>query len=432
MHHQGLPFVPEAIRTELISRHHDDPLARHFGIDKTKDLVGQKYYWLSLRKDIEAYVKGCDVCLGLKAVRHKLYGDLQSLPVPTHRWKNLSMDFVTGLSISNNWKDDCYDSILVIVDRLTKMVHYEPVKITIDAQKLAEVILDVVVRHHGLPDSIVSDRGSLFTSKFWSSLCYFLGIKRRLSTAFHPQTDGQTERQNSTMEAYLRAFVNFEQNDWARLLPMAEFAYNNAKNASTGHTPFELNCGYHPRMSYEEEVDSRSKSKSADELSTELRELMIVCRENLHHAQELQKRAHDKGVKPRSYAPGDKVWLNSKYIKTKRNRKLEAKFFGPFRVLHPVGKQAYKLELPRKWKIHDVFHVSLLEQDTTRKGRMDKEVRKIEFDVGDNEEYKVEAIWDSAVYARESESGHLPGLYYLVSWKGYPKEENTWEPASAV
>ena len=169
------------------------------------------------------------------------------------------------------------------------MVHYEPVKVTIDAPGLAEVILDVVVRHHGLPDSIVSDRGSLFTSKFWSLLCYFLGIKRRLSTAFHPQTDGQTERQNSTMEAYLRAFVNFEQNDWARLLPMAEFAYNNAKNASTGHTPFELNCGYHPRISYEEEVDPHSKLKLADKLSAKLRELMIVCQENLHHAQELQK-----------------------------------------------------------------------------------------------------------------------------------------------
>ena len=198
---------------------------------------------------------------------------------------------------------------------------------------------------------------------------------------------------------------------------MAEFAYNNAKNASTGHMPFELNCGYHPRMSYEEEVDPRSKSKSADKLSAELRELMFVCRENLHHAQELQKQAHDKGVKPRSYAPDDKVWLNSKYIKTKRNRKLEAKFFGPFWVLHPVGKQAYKLELPRKWRIHDVFHVSLLEQNTTRKGRVDEEVRQMEFNTSDDKsrEYEVEAIWDSAVYARESESCHLPDLYYLVS-----------------
>ena len=292
------------------------------------------------------------------------------------------------------------------------MVHYEPVKVTIDAPRLAEVILGVIVWHHGLQDSIVTDKGSLFISKFWLLLCYFLEVKRRLSTAFYPQTDGQTKRQNSTMEAYLQAFVNFEQNDWAKLLPIAEFAYNNAKNASTGHTLFELNCGYHPRMSYKKEVDSHSKSKSADELAAELRELMIVCRENLHHAQELQKRAHDKGVKPRSYAPGDKVWLNSKYIKTKRNRKLEAKFFGPFRMLYPVRKQAYKLELPKKWRIHDVFYVSLLEQDTTKKWRVDKKVRQMEIDAGDNDsgEYEVEAIRDSAVYTRESKPGHLPGL----------------------
>ena len=188
------------------------------------------------------------------------------------------MDFVMGLPVSTDWKGETYDSILVIVDRLTKMVHYEPVKVTIDAPGLAEVILDVVVRHHGLPDSIVLDRGSLFTSKFWSSLCYFLGIKRRLSTAFHPQTDNQTKCQNSTIEAYFWVFVNFEQNDWARLLPMAEFAYNNAKNASTGHTLFELNCGYHLRVFFEENTDPHSKSKSADELSAELRELIIVFR----------------------------------------------------------------------------------------------------------------------------------------------------------
>ena len=216
------------------------------------------------------------------------------------------------------------------------------------------------------------------------------------------------------MEAYLRVFVNFEKNDWARLLPMAEFAYNNAKNVSTGHTPFELNCGYHPQMSYEEDVDSRSQSKSAVEPLAELRELIIVCRKNLYHAQELQKRAYNKGVKPQSYSPGEKVWLNSKYIKTKRNRKLEAKFFGPFLVLHPIGKQVYKLELPKKWRIHDVFHVSLLEQDTTKKGRVDENPEELEAD-DNNGKYEVEAIRDSAVYARESELGHLSVLYYLVS-----------------
>ena len=194
LQYRRLPYVPEIIRSEVISRHHDDPLVGHFGIDKTRELVGRKYYWPSLRKDVEDYVRGCDVCLASKAVRHKPYGDLQSLPVPTHRWKDLSMDFVTGLPLFADWKGDSYDSILVIIDRLTKMVHYEPVKVTIDAPRLAEVIIDVVIRHHGLPNSIISDRGAIFTSKFWSLRCYFLDIKRRLSTAFHPQTDGQTER----------------------------------------------------------------------------------------------------------------------------------------------------------------------------------------------------------------------------------------------
>ncbi len=150
------------------------------------------------------------------------------------------------------------------------------------------------------------------------------------------------------MEAYLRPFVNWKQDDWARVLPMAEFTYNNANNASTGHTPFELNCGYNPRVSFEEDVDLHLRSCSANKLVEELRELMEVCYYNLLHAQELQKRAHDKGVKSRSYTLGEKVWLNSKYIKTKRNKKLESKFFGPFQVLYAVGKQVYKLELLAK------------------------------------------------------------------------------------
>ena len=175
-----------------------------------------------------------------------------------------------GLPISIDWKGDSYNSIFVIVNQLTKMVHYELTKVIIDAPSLAEIIINVVVRHHGLPDSIVINWGFFFTSKFWTLLYYFLDIKRRLSTTFHPQIDGQTERQNSIIEAYLQAFINFKQNNWAWFLPMAEFAYNNAKNASTGHTLFELNCRYYPCVFYEEDLDPRSKSNIAEELSSKL------------------------------------------------------------------------------------------------------------------------------------------------------------------
>ena len=282
------------------------------------------------------------------------------------------------------------------------MVYYKPIKVIIDASGLAEVIIKVVVRHYGILDSIVTNRRSFFTSKFGSSLCYFFGIKQRLSTAFYPQTDGQTERQNSTIEADLQAFVNFEQNDWAWFLSMAEFAYNNAKNASTGHIFFEFNCGYHPCVSYKQDLNLRSKLKTAEELSFELQNLMAIYQQNLYHAQELQKQAHNKEVKPQSYALGKKVWLSSKHLKIKRNYKLENKVLGLFQVLHPVDKQAYKLELARKWKIYDVFHVSLLEQDTTKKGQVNDMQLNLEFDTDNNKKYEVKGIGDSAIYARES------------------------------
>ncbi len=265
-----------------------------------------------------------------KAVCHKPYKDLQSLPILTHWWKHLLIDFVIDILISADWKSDSYNSILVIIDRLTKMVYYKPVKITIDTTDLVEVIINEIVHHHGVPESIVTDQDSLFISKFWSSLCYFLGIKKKLSTTFHPQINGQTKRQNNTMEAYLRAFVNWEQDNWARLLTIVEFAYNNAKNASTGHTHFKLNCDYHPRVSFEEDIDPRSRSCSANKLAKELKELIEVCCQNFLYVQEPEKRTYDKEVKSRSYALGEKVRLNNKYIKMKRNKKLESKFFGPF------------------------------------------------------------------------------------------------------
>ena len=159
-------YVLKIVRTELISRYHDNPLARHFGIKKTRELVAQKYYWLTLKANVKSYVKGYHICLALKVVKHKLYSDLQSLPIPTYQWKDLSMDFVTSLPISSNWKSETYNLILVIIDRLTKMVHYELVKVNINAPGLAEVIIDVVVRHYSLLNSIVNDRSSVFTSKF--------------------------------------------------------------------------------------------------------------------------------------------------------------------------------------------------------------------------------------------------------------------------
>ena len=177
------------------------------------------------------------------------------------------------------------------------MINYKLVKVTIDALGLAEVIIDMIVRYHGLQNSIIINCGSLFTLKFWSFLYYFVGITRRPSTTLYLQMDCQTKRHNNTMEAYLQAFVNFKKNDWAQFLSMAEFAYNNTKNASTGYTLFEFNYRYHLCVFYKEDLDPRSKSKTIEKLSSELQKLMTVCQQNLHYAQKLQMRAHNKSVR---------------------------------------------------------------------------------------------------------------------------------------
>lgn len=175
----------EIIWMELISWHHNNSLARYFGINKTRELIDWKYHWPSFQKVVKAYIKGCNAYLGLKTVKHKFYIDLQLLPVLIHQWKKLSIDFVIKLSTLINWKGKMYDFILVIVNWLTKIGYYKPGKITINILGLAEVILDTVVWHYGLFNLIVSDKSSLFISKFLLLLCYFLNIKWRLLITFY-------------------------------------------------------------------------------------------------------------------------------------------------------------------------------------------------------------------------------------------------------
>lgn len=218
------------------------------------------------------------MCPASKSVCHKLCKDLQFLLALTHHWKNLSIDFVTGLPLSTNQKSNNYDSIFVIVNCLTKIVNYKLVKVIINAPRLVKIIINVVMQYYGLPDCIISECRAIFTSKFMSSLCYFFSIKKQLSTAFHLQTDGQTKQQNSMIETYFCAFMNLEQNDGAWFLLMARFAYNNSKNASMDHILFELNCSYHLWVSFKDKCNALSRSFSVNRLATELRELINIYR----------------------------------------------------------------------------------------------------------------------------------------------------------
>ncbi len=169
------------------------------------------------------------------------------------------------------------------------------------------MIINIVVYQYGVPESILTDWDLLFTLKFWFLLCYFLEIKKKLFITFQLQKDGQTERQNNTIKVYLRAFINWEQNNWASLLLIAEFAYNNAKNANIGHTLFELNSGYYLRVLFKEDVDPCSRCPLANKLANELRELIEICCQNLLHTKELKKRANNKEAKSYSYSLDEKV-----------------------------------------------------------------------------------------------------------------------------
>lgn len=190
---------------------------------------------------------------------------------------------MTGLLISTNWKSDSYNIIFIIVDCLTKIVHYEPVKTILEAVGQAKIIINMLVRYHGFLKSIISNQDLLFTLKFWFLLYYFFSIKQKFSTIFYLQTNGQPKRQNSMMEAYLCIFINYEQNDQARFLPIAEFVYIKTKNTSIGYKLFKLNCNYYLRISFEDKVNPHSKFRSANKLTKELKKLISIYQQNLFY-----------------------------------------------------------------------------------------------------------------------------------------------------
>jgi transposase InsO family protein len=420
---QGRIYVPEkgGGRLEILQRHHDDPLAGHFGHNRTLELIRRKYDWPKLPKDVRDYVATCTLCQQIKPARHSPHGELQSLPLPERPWMDITMDFITDLPPSKK-NSKAYDCILVIVDRYTKMSRYIPTRKTIDAEGLADVFFAKIFRHYGAPRSIVSDRGPIFTAKYWSTFCYLLTIRRRLSTAFHPQTDGQTERQNQTLEQYLRAYTNYQQDDWVRLLPYAEFAYNNSRNATTGLTPFFALYGYNPDISI---CEGRPKDDipAASERLAELQRVRKEMESAWSKAVATQATYYNRHRTPKSFAVGDMVYLVGKNIRTRRpSKKLDYKKFGPYKVLETIGKQAYRLDLPNTLRVHDVFHVSLLEMARARSGQVTTTPTPVEVD--NHEEWEVDEVLDSRI--------HRGNLQYLVRWSGCSDSENQWLPADDV
>ena len=410
-------YIPQGpTRLRVLQSRHDFPAAGHFGFNKTLELISRDFWWPQMWKDVKEFVLSCDICSRSKTPRHRPYGLLQPLSVPRRPWSSVSMDFITDLPPSNS-----FDSIFVVVDRLTKMAHFVPCKKTSSSEDTARLFLDNVYRYHGLPDDIVSDRGTQFVSKFWRCLFEILKVDIKLSSAFHPQTDGQTERVNQVLEQYLRCSINYQQDDWTAYLPLAEFAYNNTLHSSTQSTPFFSNYGYHPKIDL---LSPETNSNPAAEgFVRQLSELQTTLRLQLQSAQQAYKTSADKF---RNEAPafkiGDKVWLLRRNIKTKRPcDKLDYRRLGPFVVQKQINPVAYRVELPATMKVHPVFHVSLLEpyRESSFPGRVQSPPPSIEIE--NHEEYEVDKILDSR--------RRWGKLEYFVHWSGYDINERTWESA---
>ena len=235
------------------------------------------------------------------------------------------------------------------------------------------------------------------------------------------------------MEAYLRAYCRFDQVDLVFWLPMAEFAYNNSRKPSTMMRVFEALLGYHPRMSYKDNCDPRSKPRTIDENSVILRDLMKPLKVNLTESQELQAFHHNNHIMEHTYRPGDSVWSSGKHIKTKRNLKLEHKYLGLFEILQAVGKQAYKFKFFSKWRIHSVFHVSLLERLVKRNEAVDLKIAdQLEFEEREKPEQEVDSIIDRMIFAEEAIDSQTPRLYYIIHWKKATPTEDTWERVKGI
>jgi transposase InsO family protein len=420
---QGRLYIPEGpLRLEVMKTCHDDPLSGHFGFDRTLELVKRAHFWPKMRQYVKDYTRSCQACERSKPRRHLPYGLLGAEAPSSAPWEDITLDFITDLPPSR-LMGQVYDSILVVVDRFTKMAHYVPCRKEIQAEGLADALLREVVRLHGVPKSIVSDRGPILTSKFWSSFCYYLGIRRGLSTAYHPQTDGQTERQNQTLEQYLRIYCNYEQDDWARLLSLAEFAYNDSEHAVTGASPFQLNYVRDPQRIAWPERAQEGNAPRAEAQAERMLNLQRELRDRLEKAKADQARYYNRGHKDLSLAIGDMVYLSTQYLDTVRpSAKLDYKYIGPFPVEQVINKQAYKLKLPQNMTIHPVFHVSLLEpanlaQETTR-----EQPDAFRFDATAPDVYEVQEVV-------EQETTDEGKWLYKVRWKGYGPEEDTWEPA---
>ena len=416
MFYKGWCYVPDnlEVRRQVVSQYHDTISAGHSGQLKTQELVQRDYWWPGLVTFVKNYVKGCALCQQHKINQHPTNPPLQ--PVSEENpwlFSLITMDFITDLPVS-----DGFNSIMAMVDHgSTKGLILESCNKTIMAEQMGTILLTLLYKCFGLPDKAISDRGPQFVSHAFRELGQLLGIKLNMSTVHHPQMDGATERSNQEIEAYLSIFCSNNLKTWNSLLPTLEFAYNSKPHATRKESPYFLQLGYDPigiPTAYQ-----KTNTPANEEKLRLLSEAWKEAKAAHKLAQQTMMEWITRGTKP--FKKGEKVWMELKHLKLQyETKKLAPKWEGPFKIEEVLSPLNYRLKLPKQWKIHPIFHATLLlpylESDIHGKNFLTPPPDLVHGEL----EYKVEAIVTHKPQGQKN--------LYLVKWKGYPTGDNTWEP----
>jgi len=410
----GKIWVPnmEDLRQKVVELYHDTPIMGHLGIGGTYELVTRGYQWEGIHEYITNYIHGCTICIRAKKRNYKLHGVLKPLPIPEGPWQWTESDHIVKLLKSKG-----KDAIYVVVDRFTKMAHFILTTEKAGEDNLVNLHMKHVWKLHGIPLIHSTDWHGTFTSKDTRKMFKALGIEQQFSTAYHPQTQGQVENLNSWLETFLRMFCTHQKDNWADLLHMAEFAWNNHHHSSIDMTPFFANYGMHPTI-------TNVPSAGQQDTPTRIKRLIEIREEikgQIGKAQEEQKHQYNKrrDQEPK-FKVGDKVYLVTNHmVMDEGSKKLSDLRTGLFPVTEITGEGTYRLKLPPHMKVHLVFNVTLLtkaEEDLIL-GRAPMEPAPII--IKGHQEYKVESIINSNFLGKH--------LQYKVTYTRYGKEHNEWQ-----